>query len=75
MSGRNGMDSTLEYILSDARGFLMSLCARHLRPRVGNFYSFVGSHRACFTRGLGLCLESMREAGGVDGWRNPIYPC
>jgi hypothetical protein len=69
------MDFILEYILSDARGFLwlhpfvLGAWDRHFPwPRVGNAYTFAGSPWACLTGVLGVCHGSMREAGGVDGW-------
>jgi hypothetical protein len=43
MSGDgDGMDSTLEYILSDACGFLL-LCPFMPRPRAGNVYPLRGA--------------------------------
>jgi hypothetical protein len=53
------MDSTLEYILPDVRGFLLlSLRAWHLRPPLleaqsGRCLSAVGSPRTCLTGGAG----------------------
>jgi hypothetical protein len=50
MSGSNGKDSTLEYILSDACGFLClhpyvpgAKGHRFLWPRAGDAYLFVGA--------------------------------
>jgi hypothetical protein len=74
MSGGDGNDSTLKYILSDAHGFLQlcpfipgALGRRLLSPGVGNSYPFVGSLWASLTKGSGLCPRSTKEAGGVNG--------
>jgi hypothetical protein len=70
------MDSTLEYILSDERGFLWlhtSLHVRRLRPPLpeawsGQCLSVVGSPWASLTGYPGLGPRSSREAGGADQW-------
>jgi hypothetical protein len=61
------MDSTLEYMLSNARGFLL------LHPPLpeawsGRCLSAAGSPRAHLTRGPGVYPMSSEEAGGVDRW-------
>jgi hypothetical protein len=75
MSGGDGTNSVLKYILSDVRGllrlrpFVPGSYDRHFpRPGVGNAYPFVGSHWVHFARDLGSFPRLMREARWAVRW-------
>jgi hypothetical protein len=82
VSGSDGMDLVLEYILLDACGLLRlhpfvpgSYGRCFPRPGVGNAYPFVGNQRVHDTGVPGSFLRPTREARWVVRWLNPGCPC
>jgi hypothetical protein len=72
MSGGDGTDSVLKYMLSDVCGLLRlrpvvpgSSGRRLLRPMVSNAYPFAGNPWVRSTRDPGSFPQSAREVGGA----------